>query len=205
MKNMEAPLTRTRRELVAQLRPALGTLLACTLLTGVLYPLAVTALAQLAFPAQAGGSLLTGSDGQMRGSRLIGQSFSAPRYFWGRPSATTPQPYNGAASGASNLGPLNPALLDAVKSRVAALRSADPGNDAPVPVDLVTASGSGLDPQISVAAASYQAARVARLRGLPLARVQALIGRHTEGRLLGVVGEPRVNVLELNLALDALK
>jgi potassium-transporting ATPase KdpC subunit len=144
-------------------------------------------------------------EGQTVGSRLIGQSFSDPRYFWSRPSATTPQPYNGTASTGSNLGPLNPALLDAIKPRVAALRAADPGNRAAVPIDLVTASGSGLDPEISLAAANYQAARVARARGLAPERVRALIAQHAEGRLLGVLGEPRVNVLELNLALDALK
>ena len=186
------------------LRPALVLFLLLTVLTGLLYPLLVTALAQLLFPHQAAGSILT-RDGHAVGSRLIGQSFSDPRYFWSRPSATTPQPYNGTGSTGSNLGPLNPALLDAVKARVAALHAADPGNRLPVPVDLVTASGSGLDPEISVAAASYQAARVARTRGLAPERVQALIAQHTEGRLLGVLGEPRVNVLELNLALDALK
>jgi K+-transporting ATPase ATPase C chain len=188
----------------AGLRPALVLFLLLTLLTGVVYPLVVTALAQLAFPGQAAGSLVL-RDGQAIGSALIGQSFNDPRYFWGRPSATTPQPYNGAASNASNLGPLNPALAEAVKGRVAALRAADPGNQAPVPIDLVTASASGLDPEESVAAASYQAGRVARARGLPASRVQALIAAHAEGRLLGILGEPRVNVLELNLALDALK
>ena len=156
------------------------------------------------FPQQAAGSLIE-RDGVAVGSRLIGQSFSDPGHFWGRPSATTPQPYNGTGSAGSNLGPLNPALVDAVKERVEALRAADPGNNAPVPVDLVTASASGLDPDISVAAAEYQAARVARARGLPVERLRALIEAHTEGRLLGVLGEPRVNVLELNLALDALK
>ena len=186
------------------LRPALVLFLLLTVLTGLLYPLLVTGLAQLLFPHQAAGSVLT-RDGHMVGSRLIGQSFSDPRYFWSRPSATTPQPYNGTASTGSNLGPLNPALLDAVRTRIAALHAADPDNHSPVPVDLVTASGSGLDPEVSVAAASYQAARVARARGLAPERVQALIAQHTEGRLLGVLGEPRVNVLELNLALDALK
>lgn len=186
------------------LRAALALLGLLTVLTGFIYPLLVTAIAQGFFPHQAGGSLIV-RDGRTLGSRLIGQNFSDPGHFWGRPSATTPQPYNGTASGGSNLGPLNPELLAAVKTRLAALRSVDPGNDAPVPVDLVSASASGLDPDISVAAANYQAARVARSRGLPLARVQALIGAHTEGRLLGVLGEPRVNVLELNLALDALK
>ena len=186
------------------LRPALVLFLLLTVLTGLLYPLLVTGLAQLLFPHQAAGSVLT-RDGHMVGSRLIGQSFSDPRYFWSRPSATTPQPYNGTASTGSNLGPLNPALLDAVRTRIAALHAADPDNHSPVPVDLVTASGSGLDPEVSVAAATYQAARVARARGLAPERVQALIAQHTEGRLLGVLGEPRVNVLELNLALDALK
>jgi K+-transporting ATPase ATPase C chain len=186
------------------LRPALVLFLLLTLLTGLVYPLLVTGLAQLLFPHQAAGSIVTRA-GHAVGSRLIGQSFSDPGYFWSRPSATTPQPYNAAASGGSNLAALNPALLDAVKTRVAALRAADPGNAAPVPIDLVTASGSGLDPEISLAAANYQAGRVARARGLALERVQALIARHAEGRLLGVLGEPRVNVLELNLALDALK
>ena len=175
-----------------------------TLLTGFLYPLLLTGLARLLFPQQAAGSIVL-QDGRAVGSKLIGQSFSDPRYFWSRPSATTPQPYNGTASTGSNMGSLNPALLDAVKARVAALRAADPDNRAPVPIDLVTASGSGLDPEISLTAADYQAARVARARGLAPERVQALIAQHTEGRLLGVLGEPRVNVLELNLALDALK
>jgi potassium-transporting ATPase KdpC subunit len=189
----------------ATLRPALILFLLLTVLTGVLYPLVVTALAQLLFRSQANGSLIGGSGGGLIGSRLIGQSFSDPKYFWGRPSATTPQPYNGTASGGSNLGPLNPALTDAVKTRIAALRAADPTNSAAVPVDLVTASASGLDPEISVAGALYQAGRVGRQRGLAPARVRALIAAHTEGRLGGVLGEPRVNVLELNLALDALK
>src|SRR5215813_287965 len=186
------------------LRPAITLFLVMTLLTGVIYPFAVTGLAQLLFHDQAAGSLVM-VDGHPVGSRLIGQSFSDPKYFWSRPSATTPQPYNAAASTGSNLGPLNPALLEAVKPRVAALRTADPGNRAAVPIDLVTASGSGLDPEISLAAADYQGARVARARGLAPERVQALIAQHTEGRLVGVLGEPRVNVLELNLALDALK
>jgi K+-transporting ATPase ATPase C chain len=188
----------------ASIRPALVLFLLLTVLTGFLYPLVVTGLAQLLFPASATGSIVL-RNGHAVGSRLIGQSFSDPRYFWSRPSATAPQPYNGTASTGSSLGPLNPTLLDAVKARVAALRAADPGNAAPVPIDLVTASASGLDPEISVAAANYQSARVARARGLAPERVQALIAQHTEGRLLGVLGEPRVNVLELNLALDALK
>jgi len=193
-----------RTSALSALRPALVLFLVMTVVTGFLYPLLVTGLAQLLFPQQAAGSILT-RDGHAVGSRLIGQSFSDPRYFWSRPSATTPQPYNGMSSTGSNLGPLNPAQLDAIKTRVAALHAADPDNRLPVPVDLVTASGSGLDPEISVAAVNYQAARVARTRGLALVRVQALIAQHTEGRLLGILGEPRVDVLELNLALDALK
>jgi len=201
-----APLPRTLPTpwIAGVLRPAAVLFLLLTFLTGIVYPLVVTVIAQLLFPHQAAGSLLT-RDGQTIGSTLIGQSFSDPGHFWGRPSATTPQPYNGIASNASNLGPLNPQLTDAIKARIAALQAADPGNRARVPVDLVTASASGLDPHISVAAANYQAARVARARGLPPARLQALIAAHTEGRLLGLLGEPRVNVLELNLALDALK
>jgi len=189
---------------LAALRPALVLFLLLTLLTGFIYPLLVTGVARVLFPHQAAGSLLM-REGRVVGSQLIGQSFSDPRYFWSRPSATTPQPYNGTSSGGSNLGPLNPTLLAAVTARIAALRAADPGNRSPVPIDLVTASASGLDPEISVAAANYQAARVARARGLAPERVQGLIAQHTEGSLLGVIGEPRVNVLELNLALDALK
>ena len=188
--------------LLATVRPA-GVLFAVlTALTGLVYPLVVTGLAQVAFPQQAAGSLVL-RDGQAVGSSLIGQSFSDPRYIWGRPSATAPMANNASASGGSNLGPLNPALIDAVKARIAALREADPGNSAAVPVDLVTSSASGLDPHLSVAGAVYQAARVARLRGLTPLQVQALIDQHTEGRLLGLIGEPRVNVLRLNLALDA--
>lgn len=175
-------------------------LAALTLVAGVGYPLAVTAAAAL-FPARAGGGLIVES-GVVRGSRLIGQPFSDPKYFWGRPSATAPFAGNAAASNASNLGPSNPALAEQVKRRVAALREADPGNDAPVPIDLVTASASGLDPDVSPAAADYQAARVARVRGLDPAVVRALVARHVEGRALGFLGEPRVNVLELNLDLD---
>jgi potassium-transporting ATPase KdpC subunit len=189
---------------LASLRPALVLFVLLSVLTGIVYPLVVTGLAQLLFPAQARGSLIV-HNGQAVGSRLIGQSFSDPEHFWSRPSATTPQPYNGTASGGSNLGSLNPALTDAVKARVAALRAADPDNTAPVPVDLVTASGSGLDPEISVAAANYQASRVARARGLDVARVRALIATHAKGSVAAVIGEPRVNVLELNMALDALK
>jgi K+-transporting ATPase ATPase C chain len=195
---------KSRTELTAVLRPACTLLLVMTVLTGMLYPLVVAGIARLLFPVQAAGSLVTVS-GRVVGSSLIGQAFTDPAHFWSRPSASTPQPYNGTASGGSNLGPLNPALLDAVKGRIQALRAADPGNLAPVPVDLVTASASGLDPDISVAAAEYQVPRVARSRGLAPTRLRALIAAHTAGRLLGVLGEPRVNVLELNLALDALK
>ncbi|HEY4147243.1 potassium-transporting ATPase subunit KdpC [Pinirhizobacter sp.] len=184
------------------LRQSLVLLVILTVVTGVIYPLAVTGIGQVAFPVQATGSLLGAADHAV-GSALIGQPFASPRYFWSRPSATSPQAYNGASSSGSNQGPTNPALTQAVSDRVAALRAADPGNTAPVPVDLVTASGSGLDPQISPAAAAYQAARVARVRGLPLARVQGLIADATQGRQLGILGEPRVNVLTLNLALDA--
>jgi K+-transporting ATPase ATPase C chain len=183
------------------IRPALSLFMLLTVVTGVVYPLAVTGVAQAVFPSQAGGSLIV-KDGRPVGSSLIGQNFSDPKYFWGRPSATSPMPYNGGSSSGSNQGPFNPALVDAVKGRVEALRAADPGNDAPVPVDLVTASGSGLDPHISLAAAQYQAARVGRLRGLSADVVKSLIAQHTEGRLFGLLGETRVNVLELNLALD---
>ncbi len=185
----------------AQLLPALILLALLTLITGIIYPLVVTGIAQVAFPHQANGSVMV-VNGQGVGSELIGQPFDDPRYFWGRLSATSPAPYNAGASSGSNLGPLNPALTGHVQARIDALRAADPGNTAPVPVDLVTASGSGLDPQISVAAAQYQAARVARVRGLAPEVVQAAIARHTEERLLGLLGERRVNVLELNLDLD---
>jgi len=186
------------------LRPAITLLALMTVITGIAYPLVVTGVARVLFPGQAAGSLIV-KDGKPVGSRLIGQPFSDPKYFWSRPSATSPQPDNGLASGGSNLGPLNSALTDAVKARIAALQAADPTNHAPVPVDLVTASGSGLDPDISVAAANYQADRIARLRHLSPDRVGALIAQHTKGRFLGVIGEPRVNVLELNLALDTMK
>lgn len=185
------------------LRQAIVLLLLLTAITGLLYPLAVTGLAQLVFPHQANGTLIQ-RDGKPVGSVLIGQSFTDPKYFWGRPSATTPQPYNGTASGGSNLGPSNPALIAVMKQRIATLRAADPGNHAPVPVDLVTASGSGLDPDISPAAALYQAARVARARSLPPTEVLSLVDHYTRGRQFFVLGEPRVNVLELNLALDRL-
>lgn len=184
-----------------QLRPALMMLLVLTVLTGVMYPLAVTGLAHLLFPTQANGSLMT-RDGKVIGSELIGQYFDEPQYFWGRPSSTAPYPYNAAASSGSNLGPTNPVLIEAVKTRIAALRAADPGNEAPVPVDLVTASGSGLDPHISPAAALYQVHRVARVRGVQESQVKDLVALHTEERQFGLLGEPRVNVLKLNLALD---
>ena len=184
------------------LRQSLTLLLLMTVITGVLYPLAATGLARLIFPRQANGSLIV-KHGKPVGSALIGQSFTDPKYFWGRPSATSPEAYNAGVSSGSNLGPTNPALADAVKQRIAALRAADPGNDTPVPVDLVTASASGLDPEISPAAAQYQLARVAKARGLGTAQVQALLDEYTRGRQFGVLGEPRVNVLQLNLALDA--
>ena len=187
--------------MIAQLRPALASLLLLTLITGVAYPLLVTGIAQAVFPYQANGSLIV-RDGAVVGSALIGQPFDDPRYFWGRPSATGPFPYNAAASSGSNLSPTSPALVAAVQARVDALRAADPGNPAPVPVDLVTASASGLDPHVSPAAALYQASRVARARAMAPEAVRALVERHVEGRFLGMLGEPRVNVLALNLALD---
>lgn len=193
-----------------QARAALVSLAMLTLITGVIYPLAVTAIAQAAFPALANGSLIV-KDGKALGSALIGQPFGDPRYFWGRLSATGTFPYNAfnaenlTASSGSNYGPLNPALLDAAQARIDALRAADPGNTAPIPVDLVTASGSGLDPHISVAAALYQVPRVARARNLSDDDVRRLVMRYTQGRQFGVLGEPRVNVLELNLALDGLR
>jgi len=183
------------------LRPAISLFVVLTLVTGVVYPAVVTAIGGIAFADQAKGSLLR-RDGRIVGSSLIGQSFSDPKHFWSRPSATTPMANNAANSGGSNQGPLNPALVDAVKGRVEALRKADPGNTAPIPVDLVTASASGLDPHLSVAAAEYQVARVARARGLAPEAVRAAVARHTEGRQLGFLGEPRVNVLALNLELD---
>ena len=186
------------------LRPALVLFVLLTLITGLAYPLVVTSAAQALFPEQAAGSLII-RDGKPVGSSLIGQNFSDVKNFWGRPSATGPMPYNAAASSGSNQGPLNPALVDAVRGRVEALRAADPGNTAPVPVDLVSASASGLDPHISPAAASYQAARVARARNIPLGKVQALVAQQTEAPLLGFLGEPRVNVLRLNLALAAIR
>ena len=189
---------------VRLIRPAVSLLVLMTLLLGIGYPLLITGVAQVAFPRQAEGSLIY-TDGKLIGSTLIGQSFSDPKYFWGRPSATSPQPYNGLASSGSNLGPLNPALLDAVKANVKALHDADPDNRQPIPVDLVTASASGLDPEISPAAARYQAARVARTRNLPLAQLEALIKAHEQGRLFALVGERRINVLNLNVALDRMR
>jgi K+-transporting ATPase ATPase C chain len=188
---------------VRLIRPAISLLVVMTFLLGIVYPLLITGAAKLTFPRQAQGSLIY-KDHKLIGSTLIGQSFSDPKYLWARPSATSPQPYNGLASSGSNLGPLNPALLDGVKANAKALRDADPDNRRPIPVDLVSASASGLDPEISLAAAHYQAARVAHARNLPLAQVEALIRTHEQGRLLGVIGEPRINVLEVNLALDRL-
>lgn len=187
---------------MSELRPALIVFGLLTLLTGVLYPLIVTGVGQVAFPRQTNGSLIQ-SGGRVVGSRLLGQAFSGPQYFWSRPSATAPQPYNGAASSGSNLGPINPALEGAVRERIAALRAADPSNASPVPIDLVTASASGLDPHISPAAAEYQVARVARARHMSEDDVRRLVDEVIEGRTFGIWGEPRVNVLELNLALDA--
>lgn len=186
----------------AVLRPALVLFVVLSLVTGLLYPLLVTGVAQAVFPHQANGSLIQ-RNGQTVGSELIGQSFSRPEHFWSRPSATGPMAYNASASGGSNLGPSHPALAEAVKSRIEALRAADPGNTAPVPVDLVTASASGLDPHISLAAARYQVARVARVRGITPERLNSLLEAHTEGVWFGFLGEARVNVLALNLALDA--
>ena len=185
------------------LRPALSLLVAFTVLTGLVYPLAVAGLAQSVFPWRANGSVLAVA-GRPVGSVLIGQAFDAPQDFWSRPSATTPQPDNGLASGGSNLGPTNPLLLDAVKARIAALHAADPGNQAPIPVDLVTASASGLDPDISLAAAEYQRDRIARARHLSARQVQEVIDRYARRRWLGLFGTPHVNVLELNLALDGI-
>jgi K+-transporting ATPase ATPase C chain len=187
--------------MLAQLRTAVSMLGVLTVVTGVVYPLVVTGIAQVAFPRQANGSLIV-TDGKIVGSALIGQPFDDPRYFWSRPSATTPHPYNAGSSSGSNQGPTNPALAEAVESRIKMLRAADPGNTAPVPVDLVTASGSGLDPHITPAAALYQAGRVARTRQVDEPEVRALVGRHIEGRQWGFMGEPRVNVLALNRALD---
>jgi len=197
--------------MVSQLRPAILMLLIFTVITGVIYPLVVTGIAQVVFPHQANGSLIVTAGGKTYGSELIGQQFDDPKYFWGRLSATGDFPYNAfnaetlTGSSGSNYGPLNPALMDAVQARIDALKAADPGNTALIPVDLVTASGSGLDPDISVAAALYQVHRVATARGLDEVDVKALVDKHIEGRQFGFLGEPRVNVLLLNLALDGLQ
>jgi len=183
------------------IRQCVGIVLLLHVMTGIVYPLVVTGLAQALFRYRANGSLIF-RNGQVVGSELVGQSFSAPKYFWSRPSATSPVPYNGANSGGSNLGPLNPALTENVKKRIAALQAADPTSSRTVPVDLVTSSGSGLDPDISPAAAQYQVPRVAKARHLDETVVRRLVAEHTQGRQLGILGEPRVNVLQLNLALD---
>ncbi len=187
-----------------QIRPAIVSIAIFTLLTGILYPLFITGVAQAFFPHQANGSLIV-KNGQVLGSQLIGQQFDDPRYFWGRLSATSPYPYNGASSNASNLGPTNPALVAEVKTRIADLKAADPSNTALIPVDLVTSSGSGLDPDISIAAAQYQVPRVAKARGLSEDVIRALVAQYTQGRQFGILGEPYVNVLDLNLALDEIK
>ena len=201
MTSVDKTETPPQPSFVSQAITALAMLLVLTLVTGVAYPAIVTAFAQIAFKDKANGSLVE-KDGKIVGSRLIGQPFDDPKYFWGRLSATAPAPYNAGASGGSNLGPTNEALTKSAKGRVDALRAADPGNDAPVPVDLVTASASGLDPHISPAAAAYQAKRVARARGMSEERVRGLVAQYTQERDLGVLGEPRVDVLALNLALD---
>lgn len=197
----QSPQASSPPEQAGLVRPMVAVFIALSLITGLLYPGVITAISKAVFPHQAGGSLIE-KDGRAVGSELIGQPFSDPKYFWGRLSATAPMPYNPAASGGSNLGPTNPALTDAARARIDALHTADPDNQAPVPVDLVTASGSGLDPHISPAAAGYQAARVARLRGIPVEQVKQLIAASTEAPLLPVLGDPGVNVLKLNLALD---
>jgi len=186
------------------IRPAITLFVLLSAITGIVYPIAVTGIAQAVFPDAAAGSLIV-KDGKPVGSSLIGQNFADPGHFWGRPSATSPQPNNGTASGGSNLGPLNPALVDAVKGRIGALKAADPDNKLAIPADLVTASASGLDPHISPDAAAYQIERIARVRGLKRDAVAALVASHTEGRQLGIFGAPRVNVLKLNLAVDELR
>lgn len=187
--------------MLTQIKRAILLFVALSVLTGIVYPLAVTAVAQMVFPHQANGSLIH-REGQAVGSHWIGQHFTEAKYFWGRPSATTPVPCNAASSGGSNLGPTNPDLAKVVGERIAALRKADPDNKAPIPIDLVTSSASGLDPHISPASAEYQIARVAKARGLDENTVRQLVAKHTEGRTLGLLGEPRVNVVELNLELD---
>lgn len=188
----------------ANFRPAILLLVVLTVATGILYPLLITGIAQIAMPRQANGSLIE-HDGKAVGSELIGQPFSDPKHFWSRPSGTSPYPYNASSSSGTNQGPTNPALIDAVAARIKALKDADPENTLPVPVDLVTASASGLDPHLSPAAAEYQVARVAKARGLAAEKVRALVAEHTESRRFGILGEPNVNVLKLNLALDALR
>ncbi|ESS73652.1 potassium-transporting ATPase C chain [Methyloglobulus morosus KoM1] len=190
--------------MLSNLKPAVMMLLLLTTLTGVIYPALVTAFAQAFYPDKANGSLIKDQQGTLLGSTLIGQPFSDPKYFWGRASATSPYPYNAAASSGSNLGPTNPALADAVKGRIDALQAFDPDNKTPVPVDLVTASGSGLDPHISPASADYQVNRIAKVRKIDPEKLRDLVQSHTEGRQWGVLGEPRVNVLTLNLAMDAI-
>jgi K+-transporting ATPase ATPase C chain len=198
-------------EITKQFRPALVALAILTIITGIIYPLVVTGIAQAVFPYQANGSIIVSQSGQPLGSALIGQQFDDPKYFWGRLSATGPVPYTAfnadklTGSTGSNYGPLNPALKDAAQARIDALKAADPGEAAPIPVDLVTASGSGLDPHISPAAAEYQLARVAKARGMDAAKLRDIVAQYTEGRQLGFLGEQRVNVLELNLALDGLR
>jgi len=191
--------------MIKHFKPAIILFFIFSVLTGVIYPAVVTGLAQLLFPRQANGNLITDGSGKTIGSDLIGQTFSNPGHFWGRPSATGPFPYNAGASSGSNLGPTNPALVDAVKARIEALKAADPDNKALVPVDLITASGSGLDPHISPAAAEYQINRVAKARNIAPAKLRELVQAHTEGRQWGLFGEPRVNVLNLNLALEAMR
>ena len=186
------------------LRPAITLFLGLTIVTGAIYPLVTTAIGKTLFPSQVQGGLIKQGD-MVVGSALIGQNFSHAKYFWGRPSATAPYPNNAAASSGSNQGPLNPALIEAIKGRIAALKQADPDNNLPVPVDLVTASASGLDPEISPAAANYQINRVAKARGLQAEQVADLVSKNTQGRQLGILGEPRVNVLALNMQLDSLK
>ena len=187
--------------MLKQAKQAFLLFIVLSILTGIIYPLAITGIAQFVFPKQANGSLIYRNDKPVA-SALIGQPFTDPKYFWSRPSATTPMPYNAESSGGSNLGPTNPDLAKAVQERIAILKKADPDNDAPIPVDLVTSSASGLDPHISPAAAEYQVARVAKARGLDVAAVRQMIAKHTEGRTLGLLGEPRVNVVQLNLDLD---
>ena len=200
--SLEATTSRPRRY-AAYARQSVVLLVVLAVLVGIVYPLLITGIGRAFFHSKAEGSLIV-QDGRVVGSDLIGQPFTAPGYFWSRPSATSPYPYNGGASTGSNLGPTNPALLQAISDRIAALRAADPGNDAPVPIDLVTASGSGLDPDISPAAAEYQVVRVARSRGISADTVRSLVKKYTIGRQFDFLGEPRVNVLELNLALDSL-